>query len=275
MHRKRPRFSTGNLGTHLLLVLLVVISIFPIYWMVLTSLRAANDLFSVTPLPLPPTLVHYQNVWSAIPLARMLSNTLLMATLVTGAQLLTSILAAYAFARWAFWGSRIIFTLFVATWLVPFQVTMIPNYILLARLGWLNSMAALVVPQLTTAFAVILLRQHMKAFPTELLDAAEMDGANSWRVLWQLMIPNLRAPLAALAILLFISAWNEYFWPILVIRKIENSVIQVGLQMFLTEEGELWGALMAAASLASLPILAIYVVLQRQVIEAFVRSGLK
>ena len=152
---------------------------------------------------------------------------------------------------------------------------MLPNYVLVARLGWLDTLAALVVPQLAAAFSIVLMRQYMKAFPRDLLDAAQLDGASSWRTLWGIVVPNLRAPLAALGILLFISTWNEYFWPLLVTRKIENSVIQVGLQMFLTQEGDLWGPLMAAASLASLPIFALYIVLQRQVIDAFIRSGLR
>jgi len=121
----------------------------------------------------------------------------------------------------------------------------------------------------------VLLRQNMKGFPVAILDAARIDGASSWRVLWRIVVPNLRAPLAALGILLFISTWNEYFWPLLVTNKTQDTVIQVGLQMFLTQEGNQWGALMAAASLASLPIFALYIALQRQVIEAFVRSGLK
>ena len=145
----------------------------------------------------------------------------------------------------------------------------------MARLGWLDTLAALVVPQLAAAFSIVLLRQYMKGFPKDLIDAARMDGASSWRTLWGVVTPNLLAPLAALGILLFISTWNEYFWPLLVTRKIENSVVQVGLQMFLTQEGDLWGPLMAAASLASLPIFALYLVLQRQVIDAFIRSGLR
>jgi ABC-type glycerol-3-phosphate transport system permease component len=153
---------------------------------------------------------------------------------------------------------------------------MIPNYVRLAELGWLNSVWAVVVPQFVAAFAVILLRQHLKAFPTELIDAARMDGASSWTVLWRVVVPNLRAPLAALAILQFISAWNEYFWPLLVIDDIDHSVVQIGLQMYLSsEQGDQWGPLMAAASVASLPILLLYVLLQRHVIEAFVKSGLK
>jgi sn-glycerol 3-phosphate transport system permease protein len=174
----------------------------------------------------------------------MLANTLLMSLLVTGAQVLTSLLAAYAFAGWQFRGNRTLFLVFVGTWLVPFQVTMIPNYVLLARLGWLNTLAALVVPQFTAAFAIILLRQYMKAFPRELLDAARIDGASSWR-------------------------------PLLVTNKPEQSVIQVGMQTFLSQEGDAWGPLMAGATLACLPIFLLYVALQRQVTDACVRSGLK
>lgn len=271
LRRMEPRMIIA----HGILIVLCLITVFPLYWMLNTSLKSTSEIYTLSPVPLRPTLEHYASVWTTIPLARMLLNTFVMAGLVTIVQLLTSILAAYAFACWSFPGNRALYALFVATWLVPFQVTMIPNYILLARLGWLNTLAALVVPQLATAFAVLLLRQHMKGFPRELIDAARIDGATSWHVLWRLIVPNLRAPLAALAILLFISAWNEYFWPILVIREIENSVIQVGLQMFLTEEGDLWGPLMAATTLATLPILALYLVLQRQVIDAFVRSGLR
>ena len=271
--RSRPRLSV--LSGHVVLIVICVVTLFPIYWMAITSLRPANEIFSNSPVPRHVTFKNYTFVWEHIPLARMLANTFVMATLVMLSQVLTSILAAYAFARWRFFGDRLLFLLFVGTWLVPLQVTMIPNYVLLARLGWLNTLAALVAPQMASAFAVILLRQYMRGFPNELLDAARMDGASSWRILWGTVAPNLRAPLSALAILLFISAWNEYFWPLLVIRKLENSVIQVGLQLFLTQEGDLWGPLMAAATLSSLPIFLLYVLLQRQVIDAFVRSGLK
>jgi len=269
--RVRPGFIAGNLA----LIVICLLTLFPLYWMVLTSIRPANDIFSTSLLPSQLTGGNFSYVWQHIPIGQMLINTFVMALLIMASQLLTSILAAYAFARWRFPGDRLLFILFVGTWMVPLQVTMIPNYVLLARLGWLNSMAALVVPQVASAFAIILLRQYMKGFPRELIDAARMDGASSWRILWGTVVPNLRAPLSALAILLFISAWNEYFWPLLVIRKLENSVVQVGLQLFLTQEGNLWGPMMAAAVLSSLPIFVLYVVLQRQVIDAFVRSGLK
>ena len=267
--------SLGSIGGHALFLLLCALTLFPIYWMFATSLKPAADVFDGRLVPSRLTFENYAFVWANVPIGRMLLNTFAMAALQTVGQLLTSLLAAYAFARWRFPGDNAIFLLFVGTWLVPLQVTMIPNYVLLARLGWLDTLAALVVPQLAAAFSIVLLRQHMKGFPKDLIDAARMDGASSWRTLWSVVTPNVRAPLAALGILLFISTWNEYFWPLLVTRKIESSVVQVGLQMFLTQEGDLWGPLMAAASLASLPIFGLYVVLQRQVVDAFVRSGLK
>jgi ABC-type glycerol-3-phosphate transport system permease component len=147
--------------------------------------------------------------------------------------------------------------------------------VLIAHLHWLNTLQGLVVPQAASAFAILMLYQYMKGFPAALLDAARLDGASSWGTLWRVVLPNLRAPLAALGILLFISTWNEYFWPLLVTNTPKHAVIQIGLQMFLTTEGNQWGQLMAAASLASLPIFAIYALLQRQVIDAFIRSGLK
>jgi len=260
---------------HALLILLGVISLFPVYWMFATSFRPANDVFSSAPIPLHATLTNYRAVFRETPIVRMLLNTFIVAALVALGQLLTSILAAYAFARWRFPGDHVLLLLFIGTWLIPFQVTMIPNYVLIAHLGWLNTLQGLIVPQVASAFAILLMRQHMKAFPVALLDAARLDGVTSWGTLWRIVVPNLRAPLAALGILLFISTWNEYFWPLLITNKAEHAVIQVGLQMFLTAEGNQWGQLMAASSLASLPIFAIYALLQRQVIDAFVRSGLK
>lgn len=271
---RRP-FNWMGLSGHLLLLLLSFLAVFPVYWMVVTSLRPTNDLLSTSLLPLAPTLEHYQYVLANIPLLRMLLNTLLMAVLVTVFQVVTALLTAYAFARWRFWGDRLLFALFALTWLVPFQVTMIPNYVWIAQFNWLDTMAALVVPQIASAFAVLLLYQSIKAFPQELIDAARIDGASDSQILWRVITPNLRSALAALAILLFIGAWNEYLWPLLVTRNPDNAVVQIGLQMFLTQEGDQWGPLMAAATLASTPILLLYLFLQKQIIEAFMKSGLR
>ena len=152
---------------------------------------------------------------------------------------------------------------------------MIPNYLIVARLGLLDSLPALILPNVASALAIMLLYQTMRSFPKEVIEAARMDGARSWRILWDVLAPNLSGILASLAILIFISTWNDYFWPLLLTRSAENSVIQIGIQMFMSSEGTQWGPLMAASTMASLPVLAIYIVLQRQVIQSFMKSGIR
>jgi sn-glycerol 3-phosphate transport system permease protein len=260
---------------HAALLAVCAITIVPFYWMFSTSLKAPNEIFEFRPLPAAPTFDNYGYMWRAIPVGAMLVNTGLNAVCLMLGQGLLSIMAAYGFARWRFRGDTALFLMFVGTWLVPFQVTMLPNYVLLSRLGWLDTLQALVVPHLGGALGVIMLRQFMKSFPHELIEAARLDGASSWSILWRVMVPNLRAPIAAIAILSFITTWNEYFWPLLVTSKIDRTVVQVGLQMFLSAEGEQWGALMAAATVATVPVLIVYLVFQKQVIDAFVKSGLR
>ncbi|GAA1627727.1 carbohydrate ABC transporter permease [Leucobacter chromiireducens] len=270
--RRRRRF--GNIPAHVVMTVLAIISVFPIYWMFVTAFRPADEMLSTNPFPGPFSLENFQYVWDTIPILGMLGNTFGMALVLAVGQLLVAILAAYGFARWSFRGQKILFLLFVGSWLVPFQVTMIPNYVLISKMGLLNTILGVMVPQLATAFAVMLLRQHLESFPRELLDAAEMDGRGPWRTLWEVVVPNLRPALAALGIMLFINAWNEYLWPSLIMQQ-STDLIQVGIRGFMGAEGNNWGAIMAASALACLPILGIYVFLQRYVVDAFVRSGLK
>lgn len=271
-HQRRPR-GMRLLG-HSVLLVLAAFSVLPVYWMFATALRHPDDALSKSPIPWPISLENLEYAWHASPLATMLWNTFWMSALLAVAQLAVATLAAYGFSVWQFRGKRVLFLLFVGSWLVPFQVTMIPNYMLINDLGLLNSVWGVVVPNLCSAFAVLMLRQHIEAFPREILEAAQMDGRTSWGTLWRVVVPNLRPALAALGIMLFISAWNEYLWPALVLQK-SDALIQVGIRSFLGAEGNNWGAVMAAAAVACVPILLIYAFLQRYVVDAFVRSGLK
>ncbi len=266
--------ALGMAPSHLLLVVLAVTSVFPIYWMFVTAFRPSAEALSANPWPGPLSLENFVHVWEALPVGGMLANTFAMSLALAVAQLLVAILASYGFARWDFAGKKALYLLFVGSWLVPFQVTMIPNYLLISQMGLLNTITGVVLPQLCSAFAVMMLRQHLEAFPAELLDAAQMDGRSSWRTLWEVVVPNLRPALSALGIMLFISAWNEYLWPSLIMQK-SDALIQVGIRGFLGAEGNDWGAIMAASALACLPIFLIYIFLQRYVVDAFVRSGLK
>ncbi|MBB3454433.1 ABC-type glycerol-3-phosphate transport system permease component [Rhizobium sp. BK313] len=271
----RPHLTFRSICTHALMILLSFVAVFPIYWMVVSSLKAENDIFSTALWPANPSLANYAYVFTKMPILRIIANTAIVSATTAALQVLTGLFAAYALVRWRMRLAGLVNGLIALSWLVPFQVTMIPNYVFASRLGLLDSLGGLIIPNAVAAFAVLLLYHSMRSFPTEVLEAARMDGARHWRILWEIVAPNMRAPIASLAILAFISAWNEYFWPLLLSRKIENSVVQIGLQMFMTQEGNLWGPLMAAATLASLPILLIYLVLQRQVIESFMKSGIR
>ena len=275
--RKKVAENTGlnSAAGHLMLVLLSIFCLFPVYWMVVTSLRPANTTFETSLWPTSMSLENYAYALNAIPIVQMLANTLIISVVVTVIQLFTGLLAAYAFARWRFPFDKLVYSMVALTWLVPLQVVMIPNYLLVANLGLLDSVVALILPHFTSALAILLLAQTMRSFPKEVVEAARMDGARSWRILWEVMTPNLRGTIASLAILIFISTWNEYFWPLLLSRTPENSVIQIGIQMFMTTEGTQWGPLMAASTMASLPVLIFYVVLQRQVIQSFMKSGIR
>jgi len=271
----RPRGRVATTIGHIVLIAVAVASVFPIYWMFVTAFRRPVDAFSQTPFPWPISLQSFVTVWQQIPILGMIGNTFAMALSVAACQLVIAILAAYGFAMWQFPGKNVLFLFFIGSWLVPFQVTMIPNYVLISQLGLLGTIAGVIVPNLCSAFAVMLMRQHMQSFPRELIDAAHMDGRNNWGILLRVVLPNMRPALAALGIMLFIEAWNNYLWPSLIFQHQSDALIQVGIRSFLGAEGDNWGAIMAASGLACLPIFLIYLFLQRYIVDAFVRSGLR
>jgi sn-glycerol 3-phosphate transport system permease protein len=266
---------TAATSKHAVLILLSFLAIFPFYWMLNTSFKPSGEIYSTSLLPLHWTFDNYVQAWNAIPMAHMLTNSVIVAICQTAAQLLTSILAAYAFTRWQFRGRNLLYGLIALTWLVPFQVIMIPNYVVISGWGLRNSLMGLIIPNIVSAFAVLQLYNTFKSFPKTLIEAAHLDGASEWSVLWRTIFPNLRSSIASIGVLLFISAWNDYFWPLLVTNKPEHSTLQIGLQSFMSTDTNSWGPMMAATTMASLPILILYLVLQRQIIDSFVKGGLR
>lgn len=259
---------------HVILTVVALACAFPIYWLFATSLRRPGDVASLAPVPWPLSIENYADAAQKVDLLGLLVNTFGVAAASSIAQLLIALLASYAFATYTFRFQTFLYLAFVGTWLVPFQVTMLPNYVLLYQLGLINTLAGVVMPTLCSALGVLMLRQHMASFPKELIAAARMDGRTSWSILWTVVVPNLRPALAALSILLFINAWHEYFWPAVVLQR-SNAVLQLGLRSFMGTEGNDWGPMMAVAGMACLPVFALYIVLQRHIVNAFVRSGLK
>ncbi|HSZ42520.1 MAG TPA: carbohydrate ABC transporter permease [Trebonia sp.] len=264
---------SAALGRRLLLIAVSVLVAAPLVWLVLAIFRPPGSVFAQS-LPLPPRIANVVGALAALPWGQLALHTVTVAVGVSLGQLLTSLLAAYGLCCWRFPGRRVLLLIVIGSWLVPFQVTVLPNYVLISRLGLLNSVAGVIVPQLSSAFAVLLLRQHLNDFPSELLEAARTDGLSSWSILWRVVVPNLAPALAALEILLFIGAWNEYLWPLIVYNS-PDSVLQVGIRDLLNVNNVDYGSLLAAAGLATLPLLVLYLILQRRVVDAFVRSGLR
>ncbi|MDR7487155.1 MAG: carbohydrate ABC transporter permease [Armatimonadota bacterium] len=254
-----------------------VMQLFPLLWMVSTAAKPEAEVFGrLSLLPAQPTLDNVRYVWARVPMLRYFVNSLVVALLVAGGQTISSIAAAYAFARFRFPGRDALFLAAVGTMLVPFQITMIPNFLLVSRLGWINTLPGLVAPHLASAFGIFMLRQHFLAFPASLEEAAAIEGASRWQILWRLVVPINRAALAALAVLFFIQSWNEYFWPLLVAKDVHATTLPLGLARFVSAEGgTLFGPLMAAATLATVPAVALFLVVQREIVSSFTTSGLK
>jgi sn-glycerol 3-phosphate transport system permease protein len=263
---------------HIILAFTLILSFFPLLWMISIAFKESTQIFShiLNPFPMPFTLENFQHVWSSVPILRYLGNSFLVSSLVTVFQLFTSLLAAYAFTQFTFRGREFLFYVVVASILIPIQVTMLPNYLLLSEIGLVNTYAGLILPQLANGLGVFLLRQSFRSIPYSLLEAASVDGTGDWGKLWKIMVPAVRPSIIALGILFFITTWNEYLWPLLVIKDDNMLTIPLALQLFISSEGgNSWGPMMAIAFLASLPPLIAFFVLQKYIISSFLHTGVK
>ena len=246
-----------------------------------TSLMTLAEAFRFPPhlLPEEPQWKNYLKAWQGAPFARYFFNTLVMASAITAGQLLTSILAAYAFARLRFVGKNLLFGLFLATLMIPTQVVLIPNYLTLSRLGLINTYGALILPFLASGFSVFLIRQHFKSLPQELEDAARIDGASRLTVLWRIFVPLAKPAIATAGLFSFLSEWNSYLWPLIVTDSDRMRTVQIGLASFLAlnqEEGLTnWPVVLAASILVLLPTLIAFALTEKQLVKGITLSGLK
>lgn len=272
----RPGATLRAVGRHAVAVAVIVFIAFPVLWAISASFKSPGELYSLAPVATHPTLANYQVAITQFPLARLLLNTTVMAAGVTAGQVIVCVLAAYGFGAFRFRAKRALYAATVASILVPQVCLVIPDYLIAARLGWLGSYLGLIVPQIAgCAFGVMLLRQHVEAIPASLVESAKLDGASHRQILTRVMLPLLAPAVSALAVLVFVTSWNEYLWPLLVASGAGDSTIQVGLQLFQTQEGSEYGPMMAAATIATLPVLLVYLLNQRRVTDTFMHAGLR
>ena len=273
---KLARF-TGRGTLYLVLTLGSVTMILPFLWMVSTSLKTPPEALRFPPTWLPQVFdfSNYVDAWRAVPFPLYFFNTVFVAFTVMIVVLMTSSLAAYAFARMKFPGRETIFLLFLSMMMVPMPVYLVPSYVILSKLGWVDTYYALIVPWAAHVFSIFWLRQHFRTVPNDLYDAATIDGCSRFGFLWRVMIPLSKSVLVAVGLFSIIGSWNSFMWPLVVTNSVSKRIIQVGLAYFSTEQGTQYTLMMAAAAFCIAPLLIVFFIAQKQIISSFARSGLK
>ncbi|MCG3158093.1 MAG: L-arabinose transport system permease protein AraQ [bacterium] len=262
---------------HLAIYAVALATLAPFIWMVLTSCKDLGEILLYPPKWLPSKLKfdNYVNAFAAAPFGRFYLNSIFVAVTVTFGQLLTCSLAAFAFARLQFRGREALFLLFLGTMMIPGQVTMIPSFMMLYWLGWIDTYYALIVPGLASAFGTFLLRQFFFTIPRELEDAAYIDGCSHAGVLWRVILPLSKPALATLAVFTFMGVFNDFLWALIVTNSEEMRTVQLGLAVFRDRYTTEWDKLMAASVTATIPILLIFFFAQKYFIQGITLSGLK
>ncbi|MBM4431728.1 MAG: carbohydrate ABC transporter permease [Chloroflexi bacterium] len=273
---RNPQSPIRHLALHAILIAGSVYMLLPFMWMLSTSLKEPREIFTYPPIWIPSRIAweNYATTVSITPFGRFYFNSFVVAVSVTFLQILTSSLAAFAFARLRFRGRDVLFLAYLATLMIPFQVTMIPNFILIRLLGWYDSYQALILPPAFSALSTFLLRQYFLGIPMDLDEAARMDGASSLRIWWQIIVPLSGPAIAALAVFIFLGSWNDFLWPLVITTSLRMRTLPVGLSAFQSQYTVQWHLLMAGSVIAMLPVLIIYVIGQKWIVRGITLTGM-
>ena len=297
--RRAKSLFNSDLVVQVLLISLGLIISTPIFIALFTSFKPPEEVITYPPKVLPTdwTIDNYISAWNSnreitpevtglsgflannfqTGLGRFLINSFIQTSLITIGQVIFSVLAAFAFAIMRFPGRDMLFYVILGSLMIPFELTLIPNFQLVSDLGWANTYQGLAVPFFASAFGVFMLRQFFLTIPRELYDAAIMDGASNWLYLWRVVVPLSKGAIGAFAIFAFLSAYNQYLWPLIITNEVEMRTTQIGIRFFLVnlERGADWGAVMAATVIVSAPTLIAFLVAQKQLVKGIAMTGLK
>lgn len=249
----------------------------PFAWMLVTSVKEPSQVFTdpIRWIPDPVRWQNYVDAWQAAPFARYFLNSAVVAVVTTLGQLTVSAMAAYAFARLDFYGREALFAVFVGTMMIPEPLRLVPNFLVLSRLRWIDTYLALTVPWMISVFSIFLLRQFFLTIPQELEDAASVDGCPRWVFLTRILVPLARPAVLTAGLFTFIGSWNAFLWPLIVTNRESMRPIQVGVATFFQEYGTVPNLAMAASTMAVAPVLVLFFGVQRQFIEGIIRTGLR
>lgn len=262
---------------YVLLIVMAALMLVPFLWMLSASFKMNKDVFAfpIEWIPSNPRVRNYVDIWTKIPLLTFIFNTAKLTIIVTLLQLFTSSFAAYAFAKLNFKGKKALFLGYIATIAVPWQAYMVPQFMMMRSWGLNNTHLAIICLQAFSAFGVFLMKQFYEGVPTELCEAARIDGLSEYGIWWRIMLPLSKPALSTLTIFTFVATWNDFLGPLIYLTKTELKTIQIGLRMFISQYSAEYGLIMAASVIALIPVLIVFLALQKYFVQGVATAGLK
>jgi multiple sugar transport system permease protein len=269
------RRPVARVALYLILLAGGLMMIFPFVWMVISSLKSASEIYTLSLVPPNPSLGNYREVLNETPFIRWFVNSLLVAGITTASVAFFDSLVGYVLAKFRFPLRQVIFLIILSTLMVPTEMLVIPWYVLSINMGWTDSYWGIMFPGVISAFGIFLMRQFFLGVPDDILDAARIDGFSEFRIFWTIALPLVRPALAALCIFTFLGNWNAYIWPLIVVRSEEMRTLPVGIAFFSSEAGSAFHLIMAAAAMATIPVIIVFLIFQRQIIKGIALTGVK
>ncbi len=268
----------GKTAVYIILILIALVMVVPFLWMLSASIKSDREVFQMNPfvwIPENPKWSNYSDIWTKIPFGRFVLNTVYLTLVVTFLQLLTSSFAAYSFAKLHFRHKNTLFLAYIATIAMPWQVYMVPQFIMMRKMGLNDKLLAMICLQAFSAFGVFMMKQFYEGIPDDLCEAARIDGMSEYRIYANIMLPLSKPALSTLTIFTFVNTWNDYLGPLIYLKSQEKKTIQLGLKMFISQYSSDYGLIMAGSVLSLIPVLIVFLTLQKYFVEGVAATGLK
>ena len=275
MHKKQV---VSKIIIYVILIIIAALMIIPFLWMLSASIKSDAEVFKMNPfqwIPDVPKWSNYSDIWTRIPFSKFVQNTVILTIVVTILQLVTSSFAAYAFSKLQFKYKNILFIAYITTIAMPWQVYMVPQFILMRKMGLNDKLLAMICLQAFSAFGVFMMKQFYEGIPDELCEAARIDGLSEYRIYSRIMLPLSKPALSTLTIFTFVATWNDYLGPLIYLRSEQKKTIQLGLKMFIGQYSSDYGLIMAGSVLSLIPVIVVFMILQRYFVEGVAATGLK
>ena len=268
----------GKVIVYIILILIALVMIVPFLWMLSASIKSDREVFQMNPfvwIPENPKWSNYRDIWTKIPFAKFVSNTVFLTIVVTFLQLLTSSFAAYSFAKLNFRHKKGLFLAYIATIAMPWQVYMVPQFIMMRKMGLNDKLTAIICLQAFSAFGVFMMKQFYEGIPDDLCEAARIDGMSEYKIYASIMLPLSKPALSTLTIFTFVATWNDYLGPLIYLKSQDKKTIQLGLKMLISQYSSEYGLIMAGSVLSLIPVLIVFLILQKYFVEGVASTGLK